>query len=71
MDACAMGPKRSISALKGMTRPMTAQLELALVRDQVHVREVHGRNDERHLRVTAVVFCVAEDGDVGLKEGHF
>lgn len=39
-----------------------------LVRDEVEVREVDGRYDERDKRVAAVVFGVGEDGDLGLEE---
>lgn len=43
----------------------------ALVRDQVEVRQVDGRDDERDEGVAAVIFGVGEDGDFGLEEGHF
>lgn len=44
---------------------------LALVGDQVHVREVDGRNDEGDNGVLAVVARVGEDGEVGLLELGF
>lgn len=38
------------------------------MRNEVEMREVDGRNDERNERIAAVVLCVGEDGDVGLDE---
>jgi len=44
---------------------------LPLVLDDVHVRQIDSRNDQRHKRVLAVVLRVGEDGKVSFEESHF
>ena len=43
---------------------------LALMWDQGEVVDVHGRDDERHVRRKTVVLCVGKDGEFGFEEFH-
>lgn len=74
------GAKRRLEGGQGPDEPddgavgvahQEAPLELvhaSLVGDEIQVREVDGRHDERHERIAPVVLGIREDGDFGLEK---
>lgn len=53
----------------GDDEALVERQRLLLVRDDVDVVRVNGRDDEGNERVTSVVLCVGEDGELGSSEG--